>query len=103
MLMDGMEAKRETPPHTWRKSNEKMDKQNFCRNTSTYVEKIEHYGDREPEFGKHLHIRGENESSGFLRSPIMETPPHTWRKFSHGNDTFNRRRNTSTYVEKINF
>ena len=71
------------------------------RNTSTYVEKIYHDGAKHNRSKKHLHIRGENIRISFKFKRWIETPPHTWRKFRNSNNTLNRGRNTSTYVEKI--
>ena len=72
----------ETPPHTWRKSDFWEGVHCRLRNTSTYVEKIIDeplccFSDK-----KHLHIRGENWLSALMKSQIIETPPHTWRKWA---------------------
>ena len=92
---------RETPPHTWRKSDFARQVIKPVGNTSTYVEKILSFCRPTSEPGKHLHIRGENETSFTKIFYFPETPPHTWRKFRTFFCSDSRPGNTSTYVEKI--
>ena len=91
----------ETPPHTWRKFL--PDETPWCLvgNTSTYVEKICLWLWVLGKRGKHLHIRGENSKQSMRFTSVLETPPHTWRKFIDLDRIDNLSRNTSTYVEKI--
>ena len=92
----------ETPPHTWRKFLSRTLDENFLRNTSTYVEKIYKKRRSSSIRQKHLHIRGENLKLDRVPIAVLETPPHTWRKFFSLLDKRIIKRNTSTYVEKIN-
>ena len=94
-------AAKETPPHTWRKwltSSLTLSKNG---NTSTYVEKIRSLSQSLGGERKHLHIRGENFTCFLGLIKVLETPPHTWRKFEKGTGIAVKVRNTSTYVEKI--
>ncbi len=93
--------RRETPPHTWRKSENNSMIMRTPRNTSTYVEKmiLTHHTGLTKQ--KHLHIRGENRARCLSLLESQETPPHTWRKFGKDWGSKTTARNTSTYVEKI--
>ena len=93
---------RETPPHTWRKSPRRGRRKASTGNTSTYVEKMPRLKRRTSGTWKHLHIRGENWGAKQGLSVLVETPPHTWRKSSGSLPIRGVKRNTSTYVEKMN-
>ena len=93
----------ETPPHTWRKSFGQFEAGIKLRNTSTYVEKISSFVPRITLKWKHLHIRGENVVAVTDEPQILETPPHTWRKYVQDFKEAQNLRNTSTYVEKIKY
>ena len=95
-------SNQETPPHTWRKSLSVIEAVTLLRNTSTYVEKIPHCLFANVSSWKHLHIRGENVQTFWIERCVLETPPHTWRKFDICTLGINFLGNTSTYVEKIN-
>ena len=69
-----------SPPHTWRKRYTTDEISLIFRITSTYVEKTFLFCKFLARLQDHLHIRGENESSGVQYLGKSGSPPHTWRK-----------------------
>ena len=90
----------ETPPRVWRKRNVDAKEDVEKRNTSTCVEKtcLSMYVRTVSQ--KHLHVCGENFASMLFSLSVMETPPRVWRKQKKVDEEIDRRRNTSTCVEK---
>ena len=92
-----------SPPHTWRKRYTTDEISLIFRITSTYVEKTFLFCKFLARLQDHLHIRGENESSGVQYLGKSGSPPHTWRKRSTVPVSVAVVGITSTYVEKTNF
>ncbi len=89
-----------TPPQKWRRHVNKSFAAFEFRNTSTRVEKTCIRWAKTTHSKKHLHMRGEGLFGDSDRDPILETPPHAWRRQKmtvFGPVVF---RNTSTCVEK---
>ena len=89
-----------SPPHTWRKRYTTDEISLIFRITSTYVEKTFLFCKFLARLQDHLHIRGEDESSGVQYLGKSGSPPHTWRKRSTVPVSVAVVGITSTYVEK---
>ena len=90
----------ETPPRTWRRRTTRGLGSAFERNTSTDVEKTCARTAFRINRKKHLHGRGEDNSSARSPLPLLETPPRTWRRQKRRSASAWSTRNTSTDVEK---
>ena len=88
-----------SPPHTWRIHAFINSFWYRSRITSTYVENTVKIVADKRESEDHLHIRGEYSKVAYLLTPMLGSPPHTWRILKLiGLDRF-MTRITSTYVE----
>ena len=89
-----------SPPHTWRKPHQVLNRYAKHRITSTYVEKTGYTNKVMQYIQDHLHIRGENCWDSNPKMFSLGSPPHTWRKRNFGAFDNSFFRITSTYVEK---
>ena len=79
---------RETPPRAWRRLLRHLLQVRPFGNTSTSVEKTCMSNTRSRSRRKHLHERGEDDSTGAVDIFDRETPPRAWRRLSVHNETY---------------
>ena len=90
----------ETPPRTWRRLSLLWLMQLVVGNTSTDVEKTPSSKAGKTPAEKHLHGRGEDNTTHSFLQPASETPPRTWRRQLRCVISLSFVGNTSTDVEK---